>query len=540
MRTIPRILILALNIGTAHAQAMGQWRRAMHSLILAALLVMPGFARAQSLPSPQIATAPAGDSSNLAANTLWVSNAARHKLAASADYYVATTGSNANACTSSGAPCLTIQGALNKLAALDFNNQPVTVHVADGTYTTGISCNASWIGDQGFGPTITGNATTPTNVKLLAAVNTNAIQVSAGCVLTVNNMQIGSSGYGEDVTAYDNGRIFLSGIDFASAGGSHMDAFQGAQIIVNGNTTISGGGVDHYHAAQGGFIQDNNHTITISNSPTFTGQFAAVAGPGTLQMIGANYVNQYTVTGIQYLIHNNGFIDEGNVGCPANYFPGTVAGQVDPNTYGTCDYTQNVYFGSGNVPLTSLWQAAASYGGSSVRLVPNGGTGAEFDFTNNGQNAFVPGFIAGSTLSLNIGSTPVLQINSSNQAAFTSYLAVNGAYPVTPFQVLTASGNVLRFTGSGNSEMDAVDVAETTYKPMVFGASQYSINVGVTPAIGISSAGLVSHPTGITVPFATPASSTAACTQGQIEFDDSYIYTCFATNTWRRAALSAY
>jgi hypothetical protein len=38
----------------------------------------------------------------------------------------------------------------------------------------------------------------------------------------------------------------------------------------------------------------------------------------------------------------------------------------------------------------------------------------------------------------------------------------------------------------------------------------------------------------------TPASATATGTQGEICWDASYIYVCTATNTWRRAALSAW
>lgn len=42
------------------------------------------------------------------------------------------------------------------------------------------------------------------------------------------------------------------------------------------------------------------------------------------------------------------------------------------------------------------------------------------------------------------------------------------------------------------------------------------------------------------VSFSTPASSSAACTQGNIEFDAAFIYVCVATNTWRRMATSSF
>lgn len=39
---------------------------------------------------------------------------------------------------------------------------------------------------------------------------------------------------------------------------------------------------------------------------------------------------------------------------------------------------------------------------------------------------------------------------------------------------------------------------------------------------------------------ATPASSTAACTQWEIAVDASYVYICTSTNVWKRSALSAF
>ena len=39
---------------------------------------------------------------------------------------------------------------------------------------------------------------------------------------------------------------------------------------------------------------------------------------------------------------------------------------------------------------------------------------------------------------------------------------------------------------------------------------------------------------------APPASATASGVAGDIAYDNSYVYVCIATNTWRRAALSAW
>jgi len=48
------------------------------------------------------------------------------------------------------------------------------------------------------------------------------------------------------------------------------------------------------------------------------------------------------------------------------------------------------------------------------------------------------------------------------------------------------------------------------------------------------------HTTTLLTTLSTPASSSAACTTGQLVFDSAFIYTCVATNTWRRVATSSF
>ena len=45
---------------------------------------------------------------------------------------------------------------------------------------------------------------------------------------------------------------------------------------------------------------------------------------------------------------------------------------------------------------------------------------------------------------------------------------------------------------------------------------------------------------GMFPPIGTPATSSAACQTGQIEFDSNYLYACTAPNTWKRAAFSSF
>ena len=73
----------------------------------------------------------------------------------------------------------------------------------------------------------------------------------------------------------------------------------------------------------------------------------------------------------------------------------------------------------------------------------------------------------------------------------------------------------------GNYELVTVQFDGTNFRIMSATPATASAN-GMFPAIG------------------TPASSTAACQTGQIEFDASYLYACTAANTWKRTAWSSF
>jgi hypothetical protein len=53
---------------------------------------------------------------------------------------------------------------------------------------------------------------------------------------------------------------------------------------------------------------------------------------------------------------------------------------------------------------------------------------------------------------------------------------------------------------------------------------------------GIMTTGVI----GAVVAQGTPARSSAACAPPQMMYDANYIYTCVATNTWRRVASAAF
>jgi len=44
----------------------------------------------------------------------------------------------------------------------------------------------------------------------------------------------------------------------------------------------------------------------------------------------------------------------------------------------------------------------------------------------------------------------------------------------------------------------------------------------------------------VAIPTGTPATSSAACTRGSIQYDSSFLYICITSNTWKRLALASF
>lgn len=71
------------------------------------------------------------------------------------------------------------------------------------------------------------------------------------------------------------------------------------------------------------------------------------------------------------------------------------------------------------------------------------------------------------------------------------------------------------------------------------GAAGVLVNSGSTFNAFATFVGGANIETTLNIPFVTPATSSSACTAGQHEVDASFIYTCTATNTWRRLAVGS-
>ena len=246
----------------------------------------------------------------------------REVLTAARTYYVRTDGNDTNTglANTAGGAFLTIQKAIDVIAALDLSTYNVTIQVADGTYTGTVTVNGPWTGSGTV--TLKGNTATPANVILTSAGANGTIFVTNGGRLAIQDMEIRQSAsvYLVQVTA--NGYASVTNIRCGSGASQQLRAVDGGILEVIGNYAIVAGGTSHWVAASGGVIRCQNRTITITGTPAFTSAF------GVASNVGAVVCNTDTfsgsATGPRYNISTNGVIQTSGGG--ATYLPGDSAG----------------------------------------------------------------------------------------------------------------------------------------------------------------------------------------------------------------------
>lgn len=277
--------------------------------------------------SPTLVTPNLGDATatSLTANsvvnlgTSGLGGATRETLTANRTYYVATTGSDSNSGLSSGTPFLTIQKAINVVAALDIGVYNVTISVASGTYSAGAAISAAWVGTGTV--TLTGNTTTPSNCLL--STTTFCVYVSGSGRLSVQGFKFTASASLALCYAYQGGNLTISGkCEFGSCGVGHRLMADGGYITSTVAEIISGtAGGAHYNCSNNGFIFCQNATWTASGTAA-SGAFAQSATSGVIFAFANS--SSGTFTGLRYSASLNSVIQTNGGG--ANYFPGSAAG----------------------------------------------------------------------------------------------------------------------------------------------------------------------------------------------------------------------
>ena len=124
-------------------------------------------------------------------------------------------------------------------------------------------------------------------------------------------------------------------------------------------------------------------------------------------------------------------------------------------------------------------------------------------------------------------------ITSTGLSSFSSIDVNGGAIDGTPIGGTSAAAGTFT-TINATSTVTAATVD-------INGGAIDGTNIGATtPGAGTFSALQANADHIIVTTSQTPASASAAGTQGEIAWDSDYIYVCIATNTWKRVALSTW
>jgi hypothetical protein len=256
---------------------------------------------------------------------------ARQVLSANLTVYVATTGSDTtNTGLSSGSPFATIQKAYNYVQQnYDLNGFVVTIQVANGTYTAGLTAAGPLVGALGVtNCVVQGNTGSPSSVVINVGNSVNCFAATRGGQFTVQGFTVQGGTASNGVYTNDNlSQINVNtGIVFGSMpSGSHLNANAGT-INVLANYSITGGSSLHAIASNPGSIVNiaSGLTVTITGTPAFS---TAFVDAGYLGMVTASSVTwSGSATGSRYGATANGVVNSGGAG--ATYFPGNAAGST--------------------------------------------------------------------------------------------------------------------------------------------------------------------------------------------------------------------
>jgi hypothetical protein len=230
-------------------------------------------------------------------------------------------------------PFKTIPVAITAASKLNANGYTITIHCANGTYTTPVSVTNVTNG----GLVLKGNPSSPAS----CVINTNVAGGGGTACVTVRgtgvNLQIdgfklinsyNAPGY-YCLVSQTNASVMFQNIDFGFCGTAHI-LCDGGQALAGpvGNYTISGNCSYHIIAQYSAFYltPSGYNTVSIIGGALLGTAFAYVTGVGFLRInTRTNFVGGYA-GGAKYQVLTNGVIDTGGAG--PNFLPGATAGSV--------------------------------------------------------------------------------------------------------------------------------------------------------------------------------------------------------------------
>lgn len=251
--------------------------------------------------------------------------ASRELLAANRTYYVRTDGSDSNngLTNTSGGAFLTIQKAWDVACGnLDLAGYVVTIKIADGTYSAGITSDKSPLGGK---IEIEGNVSTPANV-IISRTSGDAFSFSGTSVLaSLKGVAVSvSSSWGSGVYASGKGvSLSLSSMNFGTSVGPKIWVEAGASVSATGTFATSGNAEAFVRTGGvGSYFLCISATITVTGTPAFSAAFALAYTLSNIKFYTTTISG--SATGVRYNASGNSIIDTSGGG--SSFFPGSTAG----------------------------------------------------------------------------------------------------------------------------------------------------------------------------------------------------------------------
>lgn len=248
----------------------------------------------------------------------------RERLTANRTYYVRSDGSDSNngLADTSGGAFLTIQKAVDVVAALDISIFDATIQVGNGTYAGVLLKRVVGSGNV----SIIGNVTNPALCEVREASGGVFRGADPGVNWTIKGFKTSTTGTGGQGIDMRNGaRCQFANWNFGSQGtGYHIYAANGGFIGTDGTTTyaISGGASSHIRVENQASVAITGSTVvTLSGTPGFS-PFVNVQRGSVLIIFSVTFSG--SSTGTRYSVASNGVIETNGGG--ATYLPGSANG----------------------------------------------------------------------------------------------------------------------------------------------------------------------------------------------------------------------
>lgn len=246
----------------------------------------------------------------------------REVLTAARSYFVRSDGSNSNSglANTAGGAFLTLQKAIDTVAALDLSTFGVTITIGLAGSYAGFNAGSAWVGGPGSFVALVGDPANAGNFVI-----TSTVLVQNNCVMRISGVDF-TPASGDGLVVASRASVTLNGAcNFGAASGARQI------LIVSGGTVTAtavltmDGSAGNWILATGAGCEFSSNSLAhvFSGTPTYS---TTVAVQNTAVVSIVNATPTGAAVGTRYSVSLNGvlFVNGGG----ANFIPGNVAGST--------------------------------------------------------------------------------------------------------------------------------------------------------------------------------------------------------------------